>query len=949
MQIWGWGKMNKYTYQRFNKKFEKFFQKKTKLLGEIYLSEKEYEALIEIARNRVKTFIDSENFTRWDLVTSVALVHIGIKDYTEGNYWDRVCETLNLNLNALQRTNIGQLFLATLKKYGLFIYDNPNTKNNSYVNNILIHGLVPNNYIEDFFEFIYTFYEINLNRSISSSLTTDLKYLSSFISESLENKSDDVKVKTSESVRTYKLRKSTKLFIGLQDRKARLLIRRLVKLMDAKYWNGELPRDPKNRITQAFLRWSEKSPRFQTDIEVTATGRGRGQKQFTSPYLTFDFRAETFNLIVPPQKFKNDEFTGEIVLLINIDNKVSTYKLKAFGIIGGYRTEEKCINIPNESIFKRISIRISSGVSRQFNIAESNYIILDELGQRTNSVLNGTNYIITKPGVVVESESIIEKRYYLKYTFYYINVEADSIIFIDNLQISSSTSGITEGLKSKGLVKGVTATSEDGELLPVYAYHPNILYRVNNKNIEGVGIIINRKRYRIIDIEDKVNLKQFELKDGTSGIGLYFNLSGLLGEERDVVELSLDEPGSYRMRGTQKYILIPKFKYNFFEAPYVFKDKAVIEITNGQGLRPVNMKKIEHEIYGINLYPEKTYAKFETCISDKQYTLAFEIPYLRWRFENSEWKIGSEEELWYKDIGDELVVDLPYVGNITLILNNDPETKQEGVYRDGTYRFNIKKYAGYFIERGAKHQINIRFNDQTITIATILSRCIAKYANLLYDPINKTLRGSFVIAGRGKCVADIVYKNTGEKIAENVDIVDGKLNLKVDFKGGIHKVTLYSVEEDDFGFGSVRRPILSRDVDTTDPYDLTNKSLKIRSIKYRVFRERLYQEYLIENIINSEQLGVYYGDIFIIDSERKRLWKEVSPVKVIFTDIENMNKAVIKLKYDDEWSDFLYDTRRKELALDEDPSLPKKIAYTRYEFLSDDETEFTVEIRKRGN
>lgn len=943
----------RYSYNKFKRKFDKFLQKRNKLLGEIYLSELQYEALIGIVKNVLITKIRNNSINSYDIVISVAMVQIGIREYTEGNYWDRFCSTLNLELNTNQKRDLGQLFLETLNKYNLFIYRNANSSRNDYVTNILIHCIIPNYYIADFFDFVYTFYDINLGRNISSRTSSDLRYLTDFINDSLSSNKDEVRVKVKGFSNIYRLRKSTKLYISFMDRKARFLIRRLIKLIDAKYWDGSLPKMTRNRITQQFLIWANKSERFLTDVQVATISKKRGNKQFISPYFTYSFKDKSVNIVIPPQKFRTDEFNEVVKAEIRIeDNILEDLTLDTFSIIGGYKTEEKVIKIHSNNIFDKITVNFKSGIDKKFNLPKRDYIIFDEKGISTN-IHSGTIYILCKNNLKVESDDLIEKNEYKDFTIYYLILDNSSIIFINNTPFSPS-GHINYGIQKRGLLKGIQAISEDKEILPVYISHPNILFRSTKDNIDGIGVIVNKQRYRLKEIAEKVYLKIFEVHDGNNGQALQINFSNFIGDQSMLVEFYIDIPGSSGNKNIDKYILLPKLNYKFNDSPYIFTDKAVIEINNIENLKALEMQKIEKgHVYGIGLTPEKKFAKFNTNLNNKIYSLLIEIPYLRWKFDDKEWEISHEDNLWYKDIGDELFIDLPGVDYLMLIINDDPETIQYGEYTNGLFKFNLRRYLGYFRNDIYKYNVKLKYYDNNVVkyieLMSIISSCITKYAHLSFDPKRKILSGSFEIIGKGKCVLDIIHKETDEKVVENIDISNGNLSIQGEFKNGIHKVVIYSIEEDEFGFNEYKRKIFKKDIDTTNPYDLSEKEIRLRGIKIRIFKLGFSKKYIIGNIKKSDVFGTYYGEMFTIENGEKVSWNKDCPVKITFLDKNTFSKANINIKYDGEWTVLLYDYLKKELVIEEDYTLPKKIAYKRYEFLSEEDTEFPVIIQGRRN
>ena len=255
--------MKKYSYLWFLQKFKSEIKKGKKILGEIYLRDKEYEKLLKLSKERIIGYKKLGFNNKDDLVLAVALVQIGIYSYTSGNYWDMFDATLDIKTSVNERTKLGQLFLKTLNKFNLPILENDRDGRNKYVNNILYHGLIPDYYLEDFFEFLFAFYESNLGRTIPSTLREDLNYLMLFIKDSWQSgTSNEVKVSDAKTVKIYKIRKTTKVALTGFEKRVRMLIRHLLKLIDAKYWDNKVPRYTKSRFTKKFIAWCNRSTNF---------------------------------------------------------------------------------------------------------------------------------------------------------------------------------------------------------------------------------------------------------------------------------------------------------------------------------------------------------------------------------------------------------------------------------------------------------------------------------------------------------------------------------------------------------------------------------------------------------------------------------------------------------------------------------------------------------------
>ena len=132
-----------------------------KFLGDILINEQEYKLLIGHLSFQYKSMLLNSGFLKLDPLSAVALVQIGIRNY-DGSYWPYVASELGVcYLPGNQQTEIGNAFYKALQLYGM-----PRLRQNERVNNILMHGFVSNNYSDSFFDFLFAFYKIDLERDI---------------------------------------------------------------------------------------------------------------------------------------------------------------------------------------------------------------------------------------------------------------------------------------------------------------------------------------------------------------------------------------------------------------------------------------------------------------------------------------------------------------------------------------------------------------------------------------------------------------------------------------------------------------------------------------------------------------------------------------------------------------------------------------------------------------
>ena len=240
-----------------NNQIEKILKEKNiKLLGEIEVSEQEYNELILLVRARVRSMVMS-TIPAADLMISLALVQIAIRRYQDGKFWPCFEDEIGESLPSTRLNYIGRVFFKTIKQYGLFI---PKIDDGGfqYVEYIKTHAFVTNYYMEGFYDFAYAYYENNLFRQLNSeSIEEDFEDLSSFMSTTLNNKNDSIVEKgANKAAKSYKLLKSTRSAFAICDSGTIYkLFLPILRLIDAYFYDNEIPQIPKNRYETGFIEW----------------------------------------------------------------------------------------------------------------------------------------------------------------------------------------------------------------------------------------------------------------------------------------------------------------------------------------------------------------------------------------------------------------------------------------------------------------------------------------------------------------------------------------------------------------------------------------------------------------------------------------------------------------------------------------------------------------------
>ncbi len=946
--------MIKYTYDKMYNRFEKALTNNSKkILGDIVLTPRQYRYLLEIAKNRIKQLKRSGWNATYDLVIAVALVKIGAYQYESGNYWDKMQETLGIKLTTNDTTQLGVLFITTLEKHRLYIYVGNNQHKNYYVVNILIHGIVPNDYLPDFFEFVYAFYELNLGRD-TRDMRDDLNTLLEFIKESIEHSSrkDEVQLGRGRSAQVYRLRKTTKIAMVSFDRRAKNMIRRIIKLIDTRYWEGSLPQKPSSRFTKQFLYWANTSERFIAATKQRSDQRSKGVTMFTSPYYHYNFHNDQFYLVIPAQKFRRNDITNEIHITIQSEFANKITKLAVYEIFGGYKSEEKKIQISVLELFSGIQITITSDVRRikSFNLNLLDYICLDQDGIQMNRLKVGICHFVAKKDFILNSEDILEIRQFKNYTLYFLSVNEETLHLLNGQPLDLSQS-YKEGIQQKGLITGITASASDdnntSNNIPVYNKPPKLIIKSNSEDFHGVGLLLNGQRYRITGYLVEWDAIIFPTLDGTEQFIAQIDFRNLLIQDGRY-EVIIDTPGLSK-KTPFEFLYIDNFQYDFTDSPYFFSDIAVCNINTKYSIHAINGKYRGNGIYLLSLTPEMQYAQFVINIDDDSYNLDITIPYFRWRTGDSSWRIDQDNSLWYRELGQDITIDLPYQDEIMIQLNRDSTKQIVECPRvsDGIYIFNINKFKNQIHDFRGHYSLDLIIDGVRREWLQILSKNKVAFALLTANYTKGEITGRFDIQGEAPCVASIVHLDTQQKLVDNVTIEDGILHANQLFTQGKYRVMVYQIEDDVFGFGETRIQLYKKDLELVDPYDLSNVQILLNSVGIGVFVNRLENTYCIDNLNPTQSEGTYTGRVYILKNQQKIPYDELGVVRMIFRNIDDLTKAHILTKLDDEWVDLMLDTHHKKLVLEEDTKIPKRTAYRIYKVLTPEDTTFRIQVRRK--
>ena len=252
-------------------------------IGDIVISEDEYILLKAYLRSICRKYLNTSERYITSPIFAVALVQIGIHKY-DGRFWPHVEREIGMELPGSYQKWIGRSFYKTLEKYNKY-----KVAENEMMNNILLHCFITNYYASDLFVFLFAYYQIDLERD----LTSNSKEMRDYLMQSMASGEN--------TARAYKIKKHTSDAVAFNTRGCKIRVGKILRFMDNALFYGLFPRTSQNRIAQLFCKWADESKKFDQAKKAIAGLTKRGEKRYCSPYLRYNGNQNRFELVLPPQ------------------------------------------------------------------------------------------------------------------------------------------------------------------------------------------------------------------------------------------------------------------------------------------------------------------------------------------------------------------------------------------------------------------------------------------------------------------------------------------------------------------------------------------------------------------------------------------------------------------------------------------------------------------------
>lgn len=691
-------------------------EKEYSLLGQIDVTDEEYASLLRYLRVKV-SHLYYQSSPVPSLMVSLALVQIAIRHYKDGQFWPCFKQQIGIDVSSNKTNYLGQIFYQTIRHYGLFC-PRQDSRETQYVECIKAHAFVTNYYMDGFFDFSDAFYENNLFREISDDIDEDLEDLSTFMETTLSVKNDLIAANSDsrKAAKSYRLLKSTRtVFAQCDISTIRTMFLPILEMMDRYFYDNEIPQVPRDRFGQGFAAWCGR----KNAQESNRKDRLVGVRHLSShkPFIRVDTDKEIAHLVIPPQKFRNDDCDGEASVEITACGHSHRFGLELYRSFGIYISEE--LSIPIGDIFEAMDITVDALATKHYRLQGANYRIFNDNWEGIDKFSKGHNYLLVRHGISAEPEHPEDVIYntdaYQKWRYYSLKINDSSVFYVGSKPLSVIGEFSSEPIFEKTIENMSVRDQQDRKLMAVRC-HPTISFVVEKNRFAGTALVVNDQKYSIVAIDDK---NCCDWPGDSKKVAVTMDLNTVLPLQDGSWNLYVDVPGCPHQQRCQ-YVILRKVRFRFNKPRFIYDTEAILTITtDGYGLRIPNSdwqlvdesEKLATYTFSLANPPQEVVFDL---IADREYRIGIPLRIFKYGFSRHQMHSQKVEYIWYADLGESLYVQIPGAISAGVYPEKDESQTVSGTMLEpGLFRFDISEFR-YQIQQNhtrSFHYLNIRYVD----------------------------------------------------------------------------------------------------------------------------------------------------------------------------------------------------------------------------------------------
>ena len=784
------------------------------LLSEIEISDSEFHLLMYYFRKKYAYVKKNYRKSFVDIMFAVAMVQIGIR-YYENNFWPQVCIASDLDSIGLNDRNwVGGSVTETLLAFGKPVYEK-----NEYVTNIMMHCFITDAFAGRFFDYLFQYYRLDLERDLSGLQDMDLEYLCKSI------------------INPYAKRQQLLSdYMAMSIRAAREyckgIISKSLTMIDCSFWDEEYPEDClSGRLADRFEEWKEVSKFYKPEKRKyqNENNHRNGLRKYRKPHMLCDIDKGVFHVVLPSQmvpRIETEETPNVTWFVVSKTQKQFSCDLTEG--FSGYRTKEIKFEIEPESIFdKYIFLLFADNVPLRSFVWEERKVQFfkdDGCWMSGTKLEEGRAVAFVNSSSKIDSKAILYHGYELGLSYYELNIQNGDFVCVEGVDNYYVGDIPKPGLSEVDMISGVRISmNNERNNIRVYNRYPEIVIEVEGNEYKGTAIIVNGTINKL----SKVNF--IDVKIGKISTKKYYfvNAGELRGSEEGYNSVIIDYPQATKSVNLE-YFVIKDFQFEFQDAPYVFVNNGVLNINRNIACgtmsiaNPLMMNRIDFLMSDIK-------DGVLTIEDNNGIKLNFDVPMLYYSWDRKEWLYAKPEDIWHSELNR--IIYLKYPTDQLGLFVGGRQRDSYIIYKkksDGIFDCDITKMLSYFSDTKIFETIVLKTNSTEAVLFRVIQKSILVNAMLQPDYGAHQIKAQLDILGKGSYYVDLYCD--GEVVVEKEPVSEElKATFDIEVETADYVIKVFE-SADEFGFDEDYDFVGEKRIALLNPADLIGGCMKITSI-----------------------------------------------------------------------------------------------------------------------
>ena len=866
-------------------------------LGFITLTDQEYKKLLLLCR---KILLSSDIIiTQYNaLIFTVSLVQFTIRRSDNDDFWDRFFYILQVDDNSGFRKIFYEAIISFCVSEGLFFYYLNGKRR--YIETIKIHSVITMNTYKKIIDSIESFYYEVMHENYSEEIIDER--VEQYVEIMKSSIDEDEKVEYG----IYRLPMSFRNACDAFENALGDAVKNTLYNINSRAQNRPSTKKTPSAFYYFYRYWllagySEKHKSITRKAETDLTAKKRSNKSKLGYFLSDDYKVY---VKIPGVEIPQELISEQILLKVYNDGIEITEFRKELDVVGVFTfyTEEKDICITE--FYKKLSYKIIAGTNIIYDssvVLFRNYLVFDEncSEYRSKNVPNDNFFIAASKSDDLLFDCFSERKSNGNIVVFVLSAEANSDIYVNSLPVfrTFGNEDLNVSLIGGANINSIKA-SIGNTLFRIWKTLPDIKIEYNDReklngysfSILGNEIGFEKDLTDAVDSDDIISLNS-------------------IAEQTDELYIVIKNKNG-KLIWEYPLLYVPSF-YFILDKKYYYKEKyaEVLDIASDN----LDLSEIDFPISAEINNNSENVLYLEADKNGKKIILQIKLPVITWTISDLFRHTTSDYiPSWELPSKSMLKINAPVIDYTVVAVNNNGIKALP--YKNGKADLSVIKNSN-----SDYTDVALSIEKDHIKLFEILHKPCIRNLNIEMIDSGDKLGLSYDLIGSARVIVSVQKNNPDVKkeIFSSTDSVSEILTPELE-SGRYHLI--FEIEEsDEFGFGTEKRQIESREIFIGDEFEVLCGEKEELNIDCCIIdnQNKPVNNFYVKNIIKQIDGYMYIGTAYFYAMSKytgqyyQQEFTKANPIIIRIIEVSDVEFTA--LITDSEYDGFYYNKIKNRL------------------------------------